>query len=304
MNLQRIAALLIAPALILSTLTACTQTRSSAPVVVTTNILGDITRALIGDQVGVITLMPANADPHSFGVSAQDALAMQEADLLVANGLGLEEGLSTHIDAARAAGVTIFEAGAHVDVLDYATDDASGPDPHWWTDPTQMAGVVRALEESLTRAVDGIDTQALHSNASAYLASLDELDRHMNDSFASIAPSRRALVTNHHVFGYLARRYGFTIIGVIIPGGTTLASPSASDLADLADAITTARVPAIFAESSSPTALADALAAQAGVDVEVVPLYTESLTEPGTEAATYLDMMRINTQRITGALTR
>lgn len=304
MNPRRIAALLIAPVLVACALTSCTHAPSSAPIVVTTNILGDVTRALVGDQVEVLTLMPANADPHSFGVSAQDALAMQEADLLVANGLGLEEGLGTHIETARASNVTVFEAGAHVDVLDYASADASGPDPHWWTDPTQMTSVVHALEDAITRTVDSVNAEAVHSNAASYLASLDELDRHMSDSFASIPPTRRALVTNHHVFGYLARRYDFTIIGVIIPGGATLASPSASDLAELADAITTAQVPAIFAESSSPTALADALATQAGVDVEVIRLYTESLTEPGEEAATYLDMMRVNTQRITGALSQ
>ncbi|WP_279403179.1 metal ABC transporter substrate-binding protein [Arthrobacter sp. JCM 19049] len=121
----------------------------------------------------------------------------------------------------------------------------------------------------------------------------------MSSSFAQIPAERRALVTNHHVFGYLAQRFGFRVIGAVIPGGTTLASPSAADLKELADAIRTANVPAIFADSSQPDRLVQALASESGVQVEVIELFTESLTEPGQGAADYLEMMQANTERIT-----
>lgn len=301
MNPRRVLAAALAAAAAL--LGACQGASAPAPsVVVTTNILGDITRRIVGDQVDVLTLMPPDSDPHSFGVSAKEALAMQNADLLVANGLGLEEGLNAHVEAARSHGVPVFEAGAHVRVLEYSSDDASGPDPHLWTDPAQMLAVVDALEKDIAAHVEGIDAQALAQRADAYEEELRALDASMEEAFATIPPERRALVTNHHVFGYLAERYDFDLVGAIIPGGATLASPSASDLADLADTITRARVPAIFAESSSPAELAEALARQAGLEVEVVSLYTESLTDERGEAPTYLDMMRVNTERIVGAL--
>ena len=120
----------------------------------------------------------------------------------------------------------------------------------------------------------------------------------MTERFATIPVERRKLVTNHHVLGYLAARYGFTVIGAVVPSGTTLASPSSSDLESLAGAIRDAGVPAIFVDSSHPDRLARVLADEAGVDVDVVALYSESLDEPGTEGATYLDMMRTNTEAI------
>ena len=124
----------------------------------------------------------------------------------------------------------------------------------------------------------------------------------VTEAFATIPHERRALVTNHHVFGYLAERFDFEIVGAVIPGGTTLAAPSASDLADLVDAIEETGVPAIFAESSSPDRLVQALASEADVQVEVIELFTESLTGPDGGAPDYLTMMRVNTARITTGL--
>jgi zinc/manganese transport system substrate-binding protein len=126
----------------------------------------------------------------------------------------------------------------------------------------------------------------------------------MHESFSAIPSAQRALVTNHHVFGYLADRFHFRVIGAVVPGGTTLAAPSAADLHALAEAIREAGVPAIFAESSQPDRLVQVLAREASVEVEVVALYTESLSEPGEAAETYLAMMRTNTDRITAALTK
>jgi zinc/manganese transport system substrate-binding protein len=124
----------------------------------------------------------------------------------------------------------------------------------------------------------------------------------MGSAFATIPAEHRALVTNHHVFGYLADRFGFDLVGAAVPGGSTLASPSAADLAELVAAIEASGVPAIFAESSQPDRLMQVLSSEADIDVDVVELYTESLTAPGEGADTYLSMMRANTERIVGGL--
>jgi zinc/manganese transport system substrate-binding protein len=118
---------------------------------------------------------------------------------------------------------------------------------------------------------------------------------------AAVPPERRVLVTNHDVFGYFAERYGFEVLGAVIPAGSTLAEPSAHDLDDLATLIEQAGVPAVFADTSAPSRLADALAGE-GTDVEVVELYSESLGEPGSEGATYIGMVRTNARRIADAL--
>ncbi|MGK3647200.1 zinc ABC transporter substrate-binding protein AztC [Pseudarthrobacter enclensis] len=271
-------------------------------IVVTTNILGDVTRQVLGDQATVTTLMQPDADPHSFEISAQEAALMGSADLVVSNGLGLEEGLQQHLDRASAAGAPMLVAGDVVDVVPYSSGEAEGaPDPHFWTDPAAMIDVVNALEAA-ARTIDGIDAGKLASSAAAYRDRLTELDADMAAAFAALPRERRALVTNHHVFGYLAERYDFRVIGAVIPGGTTLAAPSAADLRHLSQAINSAAVPTIFAESSQPDRLVQVLATEAGIKVKVRELFTESLTRPDGGAPTYLEMMRANTDRIVQGL--
>ena len=273
-------------------------------IVVTTNILGDVVRNIVGDAADVRVLMKPNADPHSFAVSAQEAAAITTADLLVYNGLGLEESLQRHVDSAADNGVPTLPVGERVDPIRYASGEGGGgPDPHFWTDPQRMLAGVDAIVDAVTEHIPGVDGKRISGYADNYRDELQKLSDLMTERFAAIPVERRKLVTNHHVLGYLAARYGFTVIGAVVPSGSTLASPSSSDLDSLADAIRGSGVPAIFIDSSHPDRLARVLADEAGVDVDVVALYSESLDEPGTPGATYLDMMRSNTEAIVVGLT-
>jgi zinc/manganese transport system substrate-binding protein len=263
---------IVAAAVLATVLTGCSagEADDRPSVYVTTNILGDVVAELAGDELEVVNLMAPGADPHSFELSAQQVAGMRDAELIVTNGLGLEEGLLQHVEAAAAEDVEVFAAGDHVDVLEYS--DSGGPDPHFWTDPAQMLLVIDALAPELAE-------------------------------LAAIPAQNRALVTNHHVFGYLARRHDVTLLGAAIPGGTTLAAPSTSDLQELVDAIDESGVSTIFAESSSPDQLVQVLADEADRDVAVVELLTESLAPAGEPGDSYLDMLRVNTERISEGLT-
>lgn len=292
---RSVTAVLLA-ALVLGGTAACTTGPPDRPTVaVTTNILGDVVHEVVGDAADVLVLMPPGADPHSFEVSAQDAARLRSADLVVENGLGLEEGIARHVEAAATDGVPVFTAGDAVDALEWTADGDSGPDPHLWTDPVRMAEVVQDLDVALRDV--GVDP----TGTDAYLDALAALDADMAAAFARIPDDRRALVTNHHVFGYLADRYRFRVVGAVVPSGTTLASPSAADLRDLAEAIEDAGVPTIFADLSQPARLAEVLADEVDVHVEIRSLATESLTPDGA-ASTYLGMMRANTASITAGL--
>ncbi|MFE7357643.1 metal ABC transporter solute-binding protein, Zn/Mn family, partial [Streptomyces sp. NPDC057543] len=214
-------------------------------VVVTTNILGDITRNIVGDEAEVTVLMQAGADPHSFGVSAPQAASIEQADLVVYNGLGLGENVLRHVEA----GVSTLAVGDAVDpITNTAGDPADEPDPHFWTDPERVRKAVWLIADHVTEHVRGVDKAVVEKNASAYGAQVTELTAWMRKQFDEIPSDQRKLVTNHHVFGYLAQRFGFRIVGAVISSGTTLASPSASDLKSLATTIETAGVEAIFAD--------------------------------------------------------
>lgn len=278
-------------------LTACSSQQKTKDIVVTTNILGDVVAHLVGDTATVHVLMKPNSDPHSFGISAQDAALMENADLIVANGLGLEEGLQSNVDNARSQGVPILEVGEQIDTIEYSP---GSPDPHFWTDPRRMLSATEVIEEKLSEVTG--NTDALTAAATSYRQELSDMDSKVTALLEEVPEERRRIITNHNAFGYMANRFNYDVIGTIIPGGTTLASPSAADLQELTNAIRDNSVPAIFADSSHPQKLAEVLASESGLDVRIVSLFTESLSEPDGDAGTYIDMQLTNASRINAAL--
>lgn len=282
----------------------------AALVVVTMNLLADIVDTAIGDVVEVVDVMPRGVDPHSFELSASAAEQLNDADLIVVNGLNMEENVLPIVEAAAADGVEVLEIAPLVDPIPYGDigldDDATMLDPHVFTDVSRMVAVPELVVQRLTEVVefDATILAELDERVEVARGQLEQLDRDVEAILEVVPPDRRNLVTNHHVFGYFAERYDFTVIGAVIPGGATLASPSAADLADLVEAIERAGVPTLFADASSPTQLADALAGEASIDVEVVSLWTESLSPEGEGAETYEQMMRDNARRIADGLSR
>ena len=294
-------------------------------VVVTTSILGDIVSTLVGDDAEVEVLMPIGADPHDFELSARQAAGLRDAEVVVANGLDLEIGLLGALDAAVDDGATLIEVGelladplpfgghAHDDDDHGHEDDDHGHshdddhghgdyDPHFWHDPVRTAEVLPVFAEQLAEALPALDAEELSERTEALADDLVALDAELAEIFAEVPEDRRYLITNHDSFGYLADRYGFEVIGVVIPGGDTLASPSPGDLAGLVHEIEGHDLPAIFAENIVAATLAEALADEAAIDVEVVSLYTDSLGEAGSGAETYPDMLRTNAGLIADAL--
>lgn len=270
-------------------------------VVVSTSILGDVVAELAGDQVEVTVLIEAGVDPHDFQLSARDAAAMRDAELIVVNGAGFEEGLEDAVEDAAADGVPVVEAIAGVETLPLENGE---PDPHFFTDPVRMIAAARGLVEAIADHVDDIDTDALARSTSAYISELEQLDRDITATLATLDDDERVLVTNHDVYAYFADRYGFEIVGTVLPAGSGDEVGTAQQLAALATLIRTRDVPAIFADTSAPDRLARALATEVGGDVEVVELHSESLGLAGSDADTYLSMMRANAGRIAAALAR
>jgi zinc/manganese transport system substrate-binding protein len=294
---------LVSVAVLVSAAGACDDDNGSEggsarpQLVVTTNIIGDVVRQVVGDEADVEVIMPLGSDPHDFEPSARQAEAMAEADILVVNGAGFEAGMSEVIESAEAAGAPLFAFAEAVELLELDGMD----DPHIWTDPTRMATATEAFAEQVGD-VEGVDPEVIEAQAASYVTDLEGLDRGIEDLMAGIVDAERKLVTNHEVLGYFADRYDFEVIGAVIPSVTTSAEASASEITELAELIRDEGVPAIFAETTQSSRLARALARETGADVEVVELYTESLGDQGSGAETYLDMTQTNAERIAAAL--
>ena len=217
----------------------------------------------------------------------QDADRLQGAGLVVANGLGLEEGLEDALQQAGSDGVAVLEVGPEVDPLSAAPGEGDGGDvdPHVWMDPDRMATAAGLIADRLTE-VDGLPvTDAeIQDCAAAYQQELAELSAGMDATLAAVPADRRKLVTNHEALGYFADRFDFEVIGAIIPSTSSLGETNPRDLEELAVTVRDAGVPAVFGETTQPAEVADQLAELVGGDVAVVELYTETLGEPGSGA--------------------
>jgi len=183
---------------------------------------------------------------------------------------------------------------------DHDDDDHDGDDPHVWQDPLRVADAARAIGNALSGIVT--DSAAVTGAAEAYAASMTALADEIGGMLEGVPEERRLLLTNHHSLGYFADRFGFDVVGTVIPGGSTLADPSSAEVAALVRLIEDLELPAIFVETVSPSALADALAAEVDHEVAVVELFTDSLGPAGSGAETLADLLRTNASRIAEAL--
>jgi ABC-type Zn uptake system ZnuABC Zn-binding protein ZnuA len=173
-------------------------------------------------------------------------------------------------------------------------------DPHVWHDPNNAMVMLEAIRNALVGA-DPDNATTYARNADAYLAELEELDAFVQEQVATLPEERRKLVTTHDTFGYFADRYGFEVVGTALGITTEASDPSAGKIAALVEAIRVTGVPAIFAENVSNPALMETIAREVGVELAPT-LSTDALGEPGSEGATYLEMVRYNVTTIVTAL--
>ena len=171
-------------------------------------------------------------------------------------------------------------------------------DPHFWFDMNRMATAAEIIGAEL--AEDNGDVFA--ECGSKIADEIRSAEQDVRTLLESVPADQRILVTDHDALGYLADVYGYEIAGTVIPSGTTLAEPSSADLVELVDVIEDEGVQVIFANTADPTTLADAVAAEAGTDVQVVTLFVGSLGGPGSGAEDYVSMMLTNAELISGAL--
>ncbi|MBX3045983.1 MAG: zinc ABC transporter substrate-binding protein [Anaerolineales bacterium] len=295
----------------------------------TTPILADIVSQVGGEHVQLSVLIPAGTDPHAFEPTPQDAARLAEADLVVVNGLGLEESLTSLLHEVEEDGRVVI-ASEGIDPLDFEHEHEGeheheheeehehedehehdeehehegehhheGQDPHVWMNPLNVSVWVDNIAAALS-AADGANASEYQANADAYKAHLVELDHWIHEQVAMLPAADRKLVTDHESFNYFAEQYGFEIVGVLIPSFSTLSEVSAGELAELENTITTQNVPAIFIGASMSPGLAERVSADTGV--ALVVLYGETLSGQEGPAPSYLELMRYNVSSIVDAL--
>jgi ABC-type Zn uptake system ZnuABC Zn-binding protein ZnuA len=292
-------------------------------VVATTTVLADLVRQVGGVRVDVQSLVPLGGEAHTFDPKPSDARRITNANLLVMNGLGLDDWLDKLVDDAGARGVArvvlakdlpgvkYLEAPAE-DVTgtpgslgsgyDQPGSSASAPpvvsaNPHLWMN----VAYTRKYVERITQALIGLapsDAATFRTNAATYDARLVQLDTFVRDRLRALPAANRRVVSEHDAFPYFADAYGIQIVDVVItvPGQ----EPSAADVARVIDAIRASHVKAVLSEVQFSAELTRRIASEAGATV-VDDLYTDALGAAPVD--TYEAMMRWDTDRLLKALT-
>ena len=272
-------------------------TDSPRNIVVTYSVLGSVVEQLVGDLATVSVIIPDGQDPHEFEPSAKDIELLNNAALVVANGLDFEEGLEQTIDQAVDSGVNVFMVGDHITVREMSKDEDHGHDeeehgandPHLWLSPEAMLKMLPALADAISTAT-GAD---LTSQLAALQSELTALDTQIKETIDGITCE---LVSGHDELGYFADQYGCEVIGAIIPSLSTTSEASAGELAALKVEVEEHGVPAIFTGLGTSQDVADQLASELGV--KAVTLSTHFLDG----AVNYREFMLRLTQQIADAL--
>lgn len=282
-------------------------------VIATTSVFADLAQLALGNNVMIETIIPAGVDVHTFEPSPADAQKLAGADLIVMNGLGLDEWALSLLEAAGkseedvlelAEGIDESNAWVYLEGEEHDEEEGKeeaeegeehghgGSDPHIWLDPKGAAIYVdriaaRVAAELPERAAE------IESARDAGLAEIAALDEELRVGFAAVEASARKIVTFHDAFGYFARAYGIEIVGVAVeaPGQ----EPSAKEIAALVDAIKAAGVTSVFSEAQFPSKVLDQVAAETGATV-LENLYSDALGD--APANSYLGAMRANASAI------
>ena len=299
-NYQPLRARVLLAAVPFLALTACGSSDSAEnadadlpQIVVTYSILGSLVSDVVGSSAQVTVLMPNGADPHQWQPSAKDIETLNNADLVVTNGLGLEGGLADVIEQAVKEKVSVFVATDHIKVRLVGEGEGADPsdadqsvgaeDPHLWMDPMTLIDVVEALVETL--ALANIDVTEQGMKVTEDLATLDN---EVGKMVGEIPADKRQLVTGHESLGYFAARYGFSLTGAVIPGLSSESESAAGDLSALKEKIVEQQVNVIFTELGTDRDVVDALATDAGVTV--VELSTHLLPADGSYRSFLIDL--------------
>lgn len=309
-------------------------------VVATSSVLCDLTQQIAEQTIDLTCLIKPGVDPHAYALSSRDRKAIEQAQLVLYNGYGLEPNLEKAIQATSADMIKVAVAeeavpkpllgashdhGAeeddHEGEDDHAGEDDHGhaeedhddekheehtqeddltPDPHVWHSPKQGVEIVTVLEESLTQLVPD-QADTYAQNSKAVVTELGKIDTWIQAQIQTIPEQQRKLFTTHEALAYFANTYGLTLEGAL-QGFSTEEKPAAARVKDVVEDIKTAKVPVIFVESGETPKLMQTVAKEAGVQIASTELFADSLGEENSRGSTYQTMLIANTETIVKGL--
>ena len=272
------------------------------PLVVTSfSILGDMVQEIGGDKVEVRDLVERNQDPHVFEPRPQHAKNLARADLVVINGLGFEGWLDRLIEASGFKGEPLVATKGIAPLRHthhHTHHEHTVFDPHAWHSLKNASIYIDNIVEGLSRLLPQ-EAAFFKARAEAYKKELEAIEIQTYQELDKLPVESKKVLTNHEAFGYLGHDFQITFYSPL--GISTESEPSAKAVATLINRIKKDRIQAVFVENISNSRLINRIAEETGTHIGGI-LYSDALDIPGTQADTYLKMMRFNLNSLVKAI--
>jgi zinc/manganese transport system substrate-binding protein len=266
-------------------------------IVTTFSILGDLTKQVGGDLVEIKTLVKPDSDAHIYKPTPSDSMALAQADFVIENGLGFEGWVDRLILASGYKGPVVI-ASRGVVPLPMGAGRGKIVDPHAWQDVSNTRLYVKNIAEALGKALPE-KREVFEARAKAYDAELGALDAWVKAEIGQIPAAQRKIITSHEAFGYFGTAYGVTFLAV--QGVSTEIEPTAAHVAKLVEQMKVEKIRRLFFENKASQKLISQLAKDAGASL-ARPVYSDSLSGADGPAATYIAMLRTNTEQFKEAM--
>ena len=284
--------------LLLTCFTISSFAQEKKTVVATASMLADMAKNISGGLVKVECIVPIGGDPHLHEPTPRDAQMVNRADLIIKNGLTFEGWLDELIEnsGTKAKTIRVTEGIQPIESAAYK----NSADPHAWMDVSLGLTYIKNIKNALV-TLDPDNADVYEFNYGIYKKQLEDLDQYIQTEIQKIPAQKRVLITSHDAFQYYGKAYGIRLEAIL--GTSTDAEAQTSDIIRLNKVIKASKVPALFIESTINPKLLKQLAKDNDVEIGG-ELYADSLGDEASEAATYIDMLKHNTNVIVKALSR
>ncbi|MBK7426694.1 MAG: zinc ABC transporter substrate-binding protein [Saprospiraceae bacterium] len=288
--------ILRAASFLVFTLTCSPFLYAQSSVVCTNSILADIAHNIGGEEVTVLSIVPVGSDPHIYEPVPGNIQQIRNADLIILNGLNLENWLNKIIVNSGFNGISVIAADGIKDVI--TAPEFKSYDPHAWMNPIHGIQYARNICDGLIQLLPE-KAEFFERNFAIYKRQLELLDEEIHQKFSFLSDSQRILITSHDAFRYFGYRYHLEVEPLM--GISTEADLQVSDIRRISELLTNSKVKAIFVETTINPKLMQQLSHDFGV-LLAAPLFADSLGDENTEAGTYIGMLSYNANTISAAL--
>lgn len=293
---------------LIATLVACGSDEDESgklKVVTTVAPITSIVENIGGDRIQLEGVVPEGVNSHIFEPQPSLARLMSDADLIIANGLFLEEPTLQLAEANKKDNTPILLLGDQSISreqwqFDFSFPESEGhPNPHLWPDPT-LGLKYAELAQAQLADLDPDNADFYAANLEAFRGRINAMDAAIRTSVATIPPENRRLVTYHDSWAYFALTYGMEVIGAVQP--SDFAEPSVREVAEIIDQVRDLNLPAVFGSEEFPSDVLETIARE-GNTTYIDQLADDDLPgAPGDPDHSYLGLMRSNMRIMIPAL--